>query len=84
MPGTLITVDRPGPRGYVVVQDEREREAVLPSAWFPEKPQEGSVFRLSLKSEEGLTAQRRDEVQSLIKDLTSGEGDEGGDDTEEL
>ena len=70
----VLTVDRAGGRGTVVVQDDHEREASLPVAWFPKKPNEGDVFRLRLEPDESLRDQRRASVAALSDRLDQGTG----------
>jgi|GEM_PF-4326551 len=70
----VLTVDRRGPRGTVIVQDEHEREAALPVAWFPATPAEGDVFRLALSTDQALRDRRRAAVSSLVDDLDQGSG----------
>lgn len=65
----VLTVDRPGPPGFVYVQDEDEREALVPRGWLPGPAREGDVFRLTLQEDTGLRDQRRAEVKGLIEAL---------------
>jgi len=70
----VLTVDRAGGGGTVVVQDDHEREARLPVGWFPVPPAEGDVFRLVLAPDEALRDQRRREVAALSDRLDQGSG----------
>lgn len=70
----VLTVDRRGPRGTVIVQDDAEHEATLPVRWFPRAPAEGDVFRLALTADEGLRDQRRAAVAKLSDSLDEGSG----------
>lgn len=80
-PDVVLTVDRRGPRGTVIVQDEQEHEATLPVSWFPHAPAEGDVFRLSLVADEALRDRRRVEVAALASALDESTG---SDDVETL
>ena len=79
--GVVLTVDRPGPRGFVYVQDEDGHEALLPVDWLPGPAREGDVFQVSLREDSRLRDQRRAQVASLIEALSE---DAGADDIEDL
>jgi hypothetical protein len=74
IPEVVLTVDRRGPRGTVIVQDEQEHEATLPVSWFSCPPAEGDVFRLTLVADETLRDRRRAEVAALASALDEGTG----------
>jgi len=76
MTDLILTVDRPGPQGFVIVQDEDERQATLPVAWFARPPREGDVFRLSLTPDDALRAARQQDVAALIDELDSSSGED--------
>lgn len=70
----VLTVDRAGRRGYVIVQDDAEREASLPVTWFSHPPAEGDVFRLSLRPDDRLRNERRRAAADLAHALDEGAG----------
>ncbi len=75
--GVLLTVDRPGPDDHVYVQDEDEREALIPRAWLPGVAREGDVFRLDLQRDDGLARRRRAAVSELIDELQEESSSDG-------
>lgn len=77
----VVSVDRLGGRGTVIVTDEHEREVTLPAAWFPRKPAEGDVFVLRLQPDDTRRDRRRAEVAALSNRLDQRTGP---DDTEVL